>query len=579
MVSSAGDAKFFVSTSKGEIAEWREELRRADQDKQIDVLKKVIAAMTVGKDVSSLFAEVLNCMQTDNIGLKKLVYLYLINYAKSQPDLVILAVNTFVKDSQDPNPLVRALAVRTMGCIRVNKITEYLCDPLYETLQDTEAYVRKTAAICVAKLFDINPELVIERGFLTQLQLLLGDPNPMVVANCVAALSEINEKNCNVVPSTSFDDVFKLLNALDACTEWGQVFILNAIASYHTEKEEEILQILHRITPRLQHANHAVVLSAIQVLLNHAEGLTQNGLKVECIRKIIPPLITLLNSEHEIQYIALRNIKLVMQRYPDILQGNVKVFFCKYLDPVYVKQEKLDIMVNLASEDNITQILSELREYATEIDIEFVRHSIRAIGQCAISIEKAASQCVRKLLELVSTRVNYVVQEVVIVMKDIFRKYPDEYEGVINTLCDCLENLDEPIAKSAMVWIIGEYAERIEGSQDLISSFVDSFPEEHSIVQLQLLTSVVKIFLKCPDSVSHANMERLLSVASFETDNPDIRDRAFVYWRVLSSQSKCARDIILDAKPIIERQSKIFDATILDECLQQLSMVDTITTK
>jgi len=40
MVSSSGDAKFFVSTSKGEIAEWREELRRADQDKQIDVLKK-----------------------------------------------------------------------------------------------------------------------------------------------------------------------------------------------------------------------------------------------------------------------------------------------------------------------------------------------------------------------------------------------------------------------------------------------------------------------------------------------------------------------------------------------------------
>jgi len=312
---------------KGEIAEWREELRRADQDKQIDVLKKVIAAMTVGKDVSSLFAEVLNCMQTDNIGLKKLVYLYLINYAKSQPDLVILAVNTFVKvcenlnnisllsfpyqDSQDPNPLVRALAVRTMGCIRVNKITEYLCDPLYETLQDTEAYVRKTAAICVVKLFDINPELVIERfyaylsskyllnaekrGFLTQLQLLLGDPNPMVVANCTAALSEIKEKNCNVVQNMNFDDVFKLMNALNACTEyafivlfykfidtrlrWGQVFILDAIATYHTDNEEQILQILHQITPRLQHANHAVVLSAIQVLLNHSEVLNLLSVK------------------------------------------------------------------------------------------------------------------------------------------------------------------------------------------------------------------------------------------------------------------------------------------------------------
>lgn len=67
------------------------------KDKRKDAVKKVIAAMTVGKDVSSLFTDVVNCMQTENLELKKLVYLYLINYAKSQPDLAILAVNTFVK--------------------------------------------------------------------------------------------------------------------------------------------------------------------------------------------------------------------------------------------------------------------------------------------------------------------------------------------------------------------------------------------------------------------------------------------------------------------------------------------------
>jgi hypothetical protein len=35
----------------------------------------------------------------------------------------------------DPNPLVRALAIRTMGCIRVDKITEYLCEPLRNALK------------------------------------------------------------------------------------------------------------------------------------------------------------------------------------------------------------------------------------------------------------------------------------------------------------------------------------------------------------------------------------------------------------------------------------------------------------
>jgi len=53
--------------------------------------------MTVGKDVSGLFPDVLKNMQTDDIEQKKLVYLYLQVYAKTQPELVILAVNTFVK--------------------------------------------------------------------------------------------------------------------------------------------------------------------------------------------------------------------------------------------------------------------------------------------------------------------------------------------------------------------------------------------------------------------------------------------------------------------------------------------------
>lgn len=46
---------------------------------------------------SQLFPDVVNCMQTDNLELKKLVYLYLMNYAKTQPEMAILAVNTFAK--------------------------------------------------------------------------------------------------------------------------------------------------------------------------------------------------------------------------------------------------------------------------------------------------------------------------------------------------------------------------------------------------------------------------------------------------------------------------------------------------
>ena len=119
-------------------------------------------------------------MQNADLEQKKLVYLYLMNYAKPPPELVILAVNTFVRDSADPNPLVRALAIRTMGCLRAEKIIDYLCDPLQKCLKDDNPYVRKTAALCVAKLYDLKPELVIENGFLEQLRDMIADSNPMV---------------------------------------------------------------------------------------------------------------------------------------------------------------------------------------------------------------------------------------------------------------------------------------------------------------------------------------------------------------------------------------------------------------
>ena len=44
------------------------------------------------------------------------------------------------------------------------------------------------------------------------------------------------------------------------------------------------------------------------------------------------------------------------------------------------------------------------------------------------------------------------------------RRYPNRYESIIGTLCDSLESLDEPEAKASMIWIIGEYAERIDNA-------------------------------------------------------------------------------------------------------------------
>ncbi|TEB33716.1 clathrin binding protein [Coprinellus micaceus] len=570
---------------KGENYELSVDLNSEYREKRKDAIKRVIASMTVGKDVSGLFPDVLKNMQTDDLEQKKLVYLYLINYAKTQPELVILAVNTFVKDSDDPNPLVRALAIRTMGCLRAEKIIDYLCDPLQKALRDENPYVRKTAALCVAKLYDLKPELVIENGFLEQLHEMISDSNPMVVANTVAALTDIHSASTANQPSTSSDSstafhittpiLNKLLVALNECSEWGRVAILNALGRYQAQDDKESEHICERVVPQFQHINGSVVLAAVKVVMIHLRKVRREELEKQLIRKMAPPLVTLLSSPPEVQWVALRNINLLLQKRPEILSNEMRVFFCKYNDPLYVKVEKLDIMVRLAHERNVDALLSELKEYASEVDVDFVRKSVKAIGQTAVKIEEAAEKCVNVLLDLIATRVSYVVQEAIVVMKDIFRKYPSTYEGVIPTLCANLDELDEPEAKASLIWIIGEYANKIENADDLLTLFVDSFTEEAYPVQLQTLTAVVKLFLKKPDS-SQGIVQRVLNTATKDCDSPDVRDRAYIYWRLLSMDPAAAKSVVLSHRPPISIPRTTVAPAVLEELIGEIGSLASV---
>lgn len=58
------------------------------------------------------------------------------------------------------------------------------------------------------------------------------------------------------------------------------------------------------------------------------------------------------------------------------------------------------------------------------------------------------------------------------------------YESVISTLCENLDSLDEPEARAAMIWIVGEYAERIDNADELLESFLEGFHDESTQVRL-----------------------------------------------------------------------------------------------
>ncbi|KAI8325283.1 Adaptor protein complex beta subunit [Martensiomyces pterosporus] len=573
-------AKVLAALRKGENYELKTELNSEYRERRKEAVRRVIANMTVGKDVSGLFTDVLKNMQTDDLEIKKLIYLYLINYAKTQPDLVILAVNTFVKDTEDHNPLIRALAIRTMGCLHVDEVLDYLCDPLRKCLRDPNPYVRKTAMMCVAKVFELSQAVAEENGFVDAVREALSDSNSMVVANVVSALAEMNElAPAHDVWRLDQSTVGKLLTAVNECTEWGQIAILEALVEYTPHDEKEAENICERLLPRLQHANGSVVLTTVRLLLTYEKYVRRADLLSQFSKKMVPPLVTLLSSEPEIQYVALRNINIILQRQPKLLSKEIRVFFCKYNDPIYVKYEKLDVLVRICSERNVEPLLNELKEYAKEVDVDFVRRAIQAIGRLAIRYDSAADKAVKVLTELLQTKVNYVVQEVMVVLKDIFRRYPQRFDGVVATLCENLEYVNEPDAKAALIWILGEYSEHIANISNVLTNFLESFLEEEDEgVQLALVNAIVKFFLKRPQQ-GQALVLKTLQTATERCANPDVRDRAYIYWRLLSADPNAARAVALAEKPPVELENVNLPEPLLQELVSELGCVSSVLQK
>ncbi len=345
--------------------------------------------------------------------------------------------------------------------------------------------------------------------------------------------------------------------------------------AYVPQDSGEALLLAERIMPRLAHSNSAVVLTCIRVILYLMNYIADEAQISQLSRKLSPPLVTLLSKPPEIQYLALRNAILILQRRPEVLQGNIRVFFCKYNDPIYVKVTKLELIFMLADKDNINVVLSELREYATEIDVQFARKAVRAIGKLAIKIEPAARQCIDSLLELVKGKVPYVVQEATVVIRNIFRKYPNQYESIITKVIANIDDLDEPEAKAAIVWIIGQYADRIDNADELLQDYLHTFHDEPIEVQLALLTATVKLFIQRPTKGSEL-VPKVLKWCTEETDDPDLRDRGFMYWRLLSTNPEAAKNIVMGAKPPITAESEKLDTATLEELCLNVGTLATI---
>jgi hypothetical protein len=346
---------------------------------------------------------------------------------------------------------------------------------------------------------------------------------------------------------------------------------LDALCKYDPESPKIADELVERLIPFLKSSNAAVVIGAFRCIFLFMEfsEIPRQGI----FPRIIPPFIALVNStEPELQFVVLRTISLFVQKFPRSLAKEIGFFFCKYNDRSYIKLEKLNIIMNSVQPANAPVILDELIEYSSSIDVHFVRKSIRAIGQIALKIPHVAHRSVDVLVRLIGGKAEYSAEESIVILADILRKYPGQFEGVISTIFTSVDKLKDAHARAALVWMLGEYSALIEGVDVILDPFLDSFHDEDPEVQLQLVSAVTKVFLENPGAVKD-QLQFVLNEATKDSVLPDVRNRAVIYWRLLTLDPEVAKRIMVFSKSEIEYADLQYPEELLNELLRNMGSV------
>lgn len=422
--------------------------------------------------------------------------------------------------------------------------------------------MRKTGVIGILKVHSLNPELIKESDMIDTLYNMIRDRDPQVVSNCIVALNEIMADEGGIAINQQI--IMHLLSRISDFNEWGQCNILQIVARYKPAAEDEVFNIMNTLEQCLRVSNSAVVLGTAKCFFHLTERM--ESIQEQVFERMRQPLLTLMaGGSHEINFCVLHHILLMVGKKPRVFSRDYRQFYNRYNEPTHVKYVKIDILSGVADASNVADIITELSEYVTDVDQELARRSIRAIADIAVSTNfsvglppqmgypnapdaygsQAAAQAmsamqdqiVDTMVDFLEMNLDYVRDESLVVMKDLLRKYPEKRHDVLDVLPRIIATVQQPQAKAAIVWLIGEFGQDMRRAPYVLEKLIDEFSEETSpTVLLELLTSALKLFFKRPPEMQ-SMLGRLLQAAINDSNHQDVRDRALLYYRLLERQS------------------------------------------
>lgn len=545
-----------------------------------DAMKRIMCLLATNDpliDLKRFFADVLKNITSDDIKVRRMVCIYLLRFADSDPNLALLSVNSIQKSLSETSPSSRSLAIKALSDINVASLYPIGLQAAKKCITDSSPLVRASAAVALYKLFQEKPLEEKKQELLPLVNDLLSDSDPLVVSNTL------------IILKNSLPDRLELLHGhfrrycdlLPSMTHLGQLLMVELLVAYSrkfitrpsiVDRSGESEDIpLPEVSEQYDYSRFDVRFDPdLQLLLDSLRPLllSANPYIIATVSKAffaLSPMMTfeqygipeaLIKASHlscdEINCIILQLIAYYATYDQTAFIPYYKNFFPDISDKSDIGSYKLKILSHLITETNVKEIINELKYSITASDdVKIVKQSLNTLVICAHTSSKCSSHIMKWLLNFMeSDSLNdaEVTSEYVNVIRHLIQINPSKNLSIMYKLSLIITETDNlsGYAKAGLVWLFGEYL-HVEPRivPDILRKLIPKFAYESTESRLQILILAAKLLSFDIDKHDgHYDFENsrisklydtVIYLAKFD-DDFDIRDRARTFNSLFESR-------------------------------------------
>ncbi|KIR70711.1 AP-3 complex subunit beta [Cryptococcus deuterogattii CA1014] len=564
LIAGSGSSTTYFDTSDERLKEISKLLESRSERERLEGMKRIIAGMSKGRDMEPFFAQVVKNVVSQSIEIRKLVYIYLLRFASTNSDLVLLSINTFQKDLSDPSPLIRSMSLRVLTSIRVPVIQGIVMLGLKKLVNDRNPWVRKTVAGGLAKVYEMDSSSL--PSLISLLQTLLSSPSPLTLGASLTAFQEMCPERLDLL-HPYFRHICRLIVDAD---EWGQAVALEVLVRYaramlekpigvgavrpqpktkqqnHGDQSEDefegidqdLAMLLYCIKPLFHSRNPAVTLATAKAYWHLApidHAIVGQHLLVQPLLRLAGSSSSEENKGKEIVALTWEIVADMVDERPWLFTPYQSSFILHSQDSSLVQKAKLRALGSM--------------HYIRLPDVTVAEEAVRAIGSCIKTHSDLASSGLSALMKLLKSDRETLVAQAVLVLKSIILSHSQALGSSMSSpqllvarLAKGLDTIVSPKARASVYWLVGQFS-AIDPSEesdkkglgwegvalwapDVLRKAIKGFTNESVSAKLQILTLATKILV-----ITQLNpklellAQYLFMLARYDADY-DVRDRA-----------------------------------------------------